>query len=148
LQRHDGCNHNAGHARVAPDARVRAAVWKRTMKTRIPPLVPVVVLVSACWSLDYGVELKHRGPTALAVGDSIQLTAELYADGPGFPLGPGHERVYTSEERPGRFRWVSSDSLVLRIQPQGVAHALAPGEATVTAQVGDLVSRGVKVTVR
>jgi hypothetical protein len=115
------------------------------MKTRF---LPLAVLLGACWSLDYGVELKHSGSTALAVGDSIRLTAELYADGPGFPLGPGHERVYTSDERPGRFRWISSDTLVLRIDSQGVAHALAPGESIVTAQVGELVSRGVRVTVQ
>jgi hypothetical protein len=93
------------------------------------------------------VELRPRA-TALVVGDTVRLTAELYADGPGFPLGPGHERVYTSRDRPARFRWISSDTTVLRIDPEGLAMAVHPGESVVTAQVGELVSRGVRLTVQ
>ena len=84
----------------------------------------------------------------LSVLGLISITAELYADGPGFPLGPGHERVYTSQERPARFRWVSSDTTVLRVDAEGLARGVSPGESVVTAQVGERVSRGVRLTVQ
>jgi hypothetical protein len=113
------------------------------MRTPSPRwLLPLGALLGACWSLDYSVELKHRRTTTLLVGDTVRLTAEVYADGPGFPLGPGHERVYTSQERPNRFRWASSDSLVLWVDSEGLVIGRSPGQAMVTATVGQVVSRG------
>jgi hypothetical protein len=111
-------------------------------------IAPLAVTVGACWSLDYGVTLRPQRNTVLVVGDTVRLTAEYYADGPGFPLGPGHERVYTSRDRPARFQWSSSDSTVLRVDPEGLVAALAPGQAEVTARVGGISSPGVVLTVQ
>jgi hypothetical protein len=121
------------------------------MTTSISPprwLPALAVLLGACWSLDYGVELRPQRSTPLVVGDTVRLTADFYADGPGFPLGPGHERVYSSRERPTRFVWTSSDSLVVHVDAGGLAVALAPGQSTVTAKVGEFVSPGVLLIVQ
>jgi uncharacterized protein YjdB len=110
-------------------------------------LLAGLLLAAGCWSLDYGVELNpYRSP--VAVGDTVRLTAEFYADGPGFPLGPGRERVYTSRNRPQRFQWSSSDPSVLEVDSGGLVLGIAPGRATVTAQVGQVVSRGLQLTVQ
>lgn len=79
-------------------------------------------------------------PQAVTVGDVVPLRAEALS----------HERsgaAYKSEDRPQAFRWTSSDPAVLRLEPDGAAHALAAGTVTVWAETAGIRSDPLTIVV-
>ena len=87
------------------------------------PFVEVYVTAAALTQIDITPEVVE-----LMEGDQPYFRAVgSYSDGSTGPLGTD-------------LRWITGDGEILQINDVGVATAVAPGETTVTAQYGDVLS--------
>lgn len=109
-------------------------------------MVPVSVTACSCSSTPTQVsiglgERTYRSITAIRIADTATVLSTAF-------YGRWSDcRLVDSRLTPTLFRWTSSDSSVLRINADGVAHAMREGRALIWATADEVTSRSLAVVV-
>ena len=99
-----------------------------------PRAVAVLTAASLAGCIDLDHVAVSTDSVALEVGDARQLVAEARGACPCV--------LYSSEGKPGAFRWATSTPGVAAVGDRGLVTARAPGEARVTATTDGVTGEG------